>query len=54
MEVFNAGANNITLDRNTKFKTLGSVDITLSAGALTRICSNGNNWYQVVAVMAPS
>lgn len=54
MEVFNTGANNITLDQNAKFKTVGAANIVLTSGDFVRVCSNGTNWYQVAPMFSPN
>ncbi len=52
MDVLNAGANNITLDANAKFKTAGAADQILGQYDMTRVCSDGTNWYQAHAISA--
>lgn len=54
MDVYNTGANTITLDQNAKFKTSGGANVSLTSGSFTKVCSNGANWYQTIAVMTPS
>lgn len=54
MDVFNSGANTITLDQNAKFKTSGGANVSLTSGSFVRVCSNGTNWYQLTAVVTPS
>lgn len=54
MEVFNTGANNITLDQNAKFKTVGAANVVLTSGDFVRVCSNGTNWYQVAPMFSPN
>mgnify|MGYP001483823222 CR=1 FL=1 len=47
MDVINTGSNSITLDANTKFKTMGGLDQPLGATETTRVCSDGTDWYQI-------
>ncbi len=54
MDVMNTGTFTITLDQNAKFKTSGGADVSLVAGGIVRVCSNGTNWYQTTAVLTPS
>ena len=52
MDVVNVGAQNITLDNNTNFKSIGGADIVMTADDSTRVCSNGTTWYSVGSLVA--
>jgi hypothetical protein len=52
MDVVNTGANNITLDANTNFKTIAAADQVLGQFDVVRVCSNGSFWHQVSAIAA--
>jgi hypothetical protein len=54
MDVLNTGANTITLDQNANMKLVGGADLAIAAGNIVRVCSNGTNWYQMHALIAPS
>lgn len=51
MSVRNVGANNITLDSNALFKTLGATDVVLTPGAAIDVFSDGAAWYQLTAIL---
>ncbi len=47
MDVVNVdAADTITLDDNAKFLTAGGANVALAPNDMTRVCSNGTNWYQ--------
>ncbi|PNG53319.1 MULTISPECIES: hypothetical protein [unclassified Variovorax] len=50
MDVINTSANNITLDANTNFRTIGAADQVVGQYDAIRVCSDGASWYQVSAV----
>lgn len=52
MQVLNVGANNITLDNNANFVSLGGVDILLKPNQAVTVNSTGLSgaWYQVAPV----
>jgi hypothetical protein len=50
MDVVNTGANNITLDANTAFRTIGGTNQVVGQYDAVRVCSDGASWYQVSAV----
>lgn len=52
MDVCNVGAENITLDNNANFKSIGGADIVMTANDCTRVCSNGTAWYSVGSLVA--
>lgn len=45
MHVVNVGANNITLDNNANFKSLGGADIVLGANDSVIVGCNGTYWF---------
>jgi len=47
MTVINTGANNITLDNNALFKSVGGADVVMTADDAVVVASNGTVWYQV-------
>lgn len=52
MNVINTGANNITLDANTNFKTSAGGDLTLTQYDSVEVSCDGTFWYQAAPVVA--
>jgi len=53
MDIINTGgADNITLDNNANFKSIGGADIVMTPDDSTRVCSNGSVWYSVGSLVA--
>jgi len=52
MDVINVGSQNITLDNNANFLSIGGADIVLTGNDATRVCSNGSKWYSVGSLVA--
>jgi len=54
MNVINTGANTITLDANTNFKTSGGSDVSLTQYDSVVVSTDGTFWYQTAPVVANS
>ena len=52
MHVCNVGANNITLDNNASFKSIGGADIVLTADDCTSVESDGSVWRSIGSLVA--
>jgi hypothetical protein len=52
MTVCNVGANTITLDNNTNFKSIGGADIILTAEDCTQVESDGVVWRSTGSLVA--
>ena len=47
MDIINVGAQTITLDNNTNFKSASAGNVALGAADTVRVCSTGDAWYQI-------
>ena len=52
MSVCNVGAQNITLDNNTNFKSFGAADVVMTGNDCVVVASNGTAWYQISGLEA--
>jgi hypothetical protein len=52
LQVCNTGANNITLDNNAQFKSIGGADIVLTADDCTVVESDGIVWRSIGSLVA--
>lgn len=52
MDVCNVGSNNITLDNNTAFKSIGGADIVLTPDDCTRVGQVGGYWTSLGSLVA--
>lgn len=52
MDLCNVGANNITLDNNANFKSIGGADIVLTPDDCTQVASDGTDWYSTGSLVA--
>lgn len=52
MDVCNVGSNNITLDNNTNFKSIGGADIVLTPDDCTAVAFTGGAWRSVGSLVA--
>jgi hypothetical protein len=52
MHLVNVGAQNITLDTNTNFKSAGAADVVMTANDAVTVGCNGTYWYQLTPLVA--
>jgi hypothetical protein len=52
MFVCNTGSNNITLDNNAHFKSIGGADVVLTADDCTTVVSDGTVWRSMTGLVA--